>query len=97
MHKIRDFYKVSYGTNKTLIHFSDKRTVSIKRTVWNLFKKSLLNVPYDPYIGKIIGSGLIIEIKEYVLIIIFWPPADRGRTALEIKIGLLLLLLLTFT
>ena len=35
--------------------FSDKRTVSIKRTVWNLLKKSLLNVPYDPYIGKIIG------------------------------------------
>ena len=33
---------------------SDKRTVSIKRTVWNLLRKSLLNVPYDLYIGKII-------------------------------------------
>ena len=55
LHKIRNFYKVLYGTNKILIHFSDKRTVSIKRTVWNLFKKSLLNVQYDPYIGKIIG------------------------------------------
>ena len=34
---------------------SDKCIVCIKRTVWNLLKKSLLNVPYDPYIGKIIG------------------------------------------
>ena len=32
-----------------------KRTVSIKRTVWEIFLMTLLNVPYDPKIKTIIA------------------------------------------
>ena len=33
----------------------EKRTVSIKRTVWEIFLMTLLNVPYDPKIKTIIA------------------------------------------
>ena len=38
-------------TIKIFEHATNKRTVSIKRTVLTFFKKFLLNVPYDLKIG----------------------------------------------
>ena len=55
LHKFKNFFRKLYGTKKTLINFPDKRTVSIKGTVCNSLRKSLLNVQYDLYVVKIIG------------------------------------------
>ena len=42
-------------TIKNFGHATNKRTVSIKRTVLTFFKKFLLNVPYDLKIGCLNG------------------------------------------
>ena len=72
-----------------------KRTVSIKRTVWEIFLMTLLNVPYDPKIKTIIALSYrtynrVFRVQENYSVNMYLPPAYTGA-AIGISTGSLLL------
>ena len=58
---MRRKYNMFFKNHKKI----DKRTVSIKRTVYNFFLMTLLNVPYDLYMSSCIDKRTV-SIKRTV-------------------------------